>query len=138
MIEGELEPGQECVMGMDRRLRHGSKQLRNQCQGTGVQAQVYRTLKKNLYREGQRNGERSRNREKTNPDHSFPLSQLKTPFSSGLVFNLPVNDEGSRDRAVTPSRQGALLPSLPALLRWSSTAGHRARYGDISRTNKLI
>lgn len=112
--------------------------------GINARVQVYKhrsiglKKKKNLYREGQRNGERSRNREKTNPDHSFPLSQLKTPFSSGLVFNLPVNDEGSRDRAVTPSRQRALLPSLPALLRWSSTAGHRARYGDISRTNKLI
>lgn len=45
MIGGELEPEQECVMGMDRRLRLGSKPLRNQCQGTGVQAQVYKSEK---------------------------------------------------------------------------------------------
>lgn len=45
-------------MGMDRRLRPGSKPLRNQCQGTGVQAQVYRNLKKNpLKRRAERWGE---------------------------------------------------------------------------------
>lgn len=32
-------------MGMDRRLRPGSKPLRNQCQGTGVQPQVYKSKK---------------------------------------------------------------------------------------------
>lgn len=30
-------------MGMDRRLRPGSKPLRNQCGGTGVQPQVYKS-----------------------------------------------------------------------------------------------
>lgn len=63
LIEGELEPGQECVMGMDRRLRPGSKLLRNQCQGTGVRAQVYKSLKKTLKREGRdmgRGAERGR------------------------------------------------------------------------------
>lgn len=32
-------------MGMDRRLRSGSKPLRNQCRGTGVQPQVYKSKK---------------------------------------------------------------------------------------------
>lgn len=32
-------------MGMDRRLRPGSKPLRNQCRGTGVQPQVYKSKK---------------------------------------------------------------------------------------------
>lgn len=43
-------------MGMDRRLRPGSKPLRNQCQGTGVQPQVYKSKKtfKEKAREGGR------------------------------------------------------------------------------------
>lgn len=32
-------------MGMDRRLRPGSKPLRNQCRDTGVQPQVYKSKK---------------------------------------------------------------------------------------------
>lgn len=56
MIGGELEPEQECVMGMDRRLRPGSKPLRNQCRGTGVQPQVY-TYKKTFREKGRRGRE---------------------------------------------------------------------------------
>lgn len=40
-------------MGMDRRLRPGSKPLRNQCRGTGVHPQVYtseKTFKKKVAR----------------------------------------------------------------------------------------
>lgn len=43
-------------MGMDRRLRPGSKPLRNQCRGTGVQPQVYKS-KKTFKKKG---GERER------------------------------------------------------------------------------
>lgn len=60
MIGGELEPEQEYVMGMDRRLRPGSKPLRDQCQGTGVQPQVYKSKKtfKEKAREGGREVEK--------------------------------------------------------------------------------
>lgn len=95
MIGGELEPEQEYVMGMDRRLRPGSKPLRNQCQGTGVQPQVYKSKKtfKEKAREGGREVEIGG---KTNCDHSFPLSQLKTPFGLVLVFNLQKKAESGR------------------------------------------
>lgn len=56
MIGGELEPEQEYVMGMDRRLRPGSKPLRNQCRGTGVQPQVYKS-KKTFKEKGERGRE---------------------------------------------------------------------------------
>lgn len=81
-------------MGMDRRLRPGSKPLRNQCRGTGVQPQVWRRKKTfkgkgEKVREGEIGG-------KTNCDHSFPLSQLKTPFRMVLVFNLQKKAERGR------------------------------------------
>lgn len=95
MRGGELEPEQEYVMGMDRRLRPGSKPLRNQCRGTGVQPQVYKS-KKTFKEKRERARERSRNRVKTNCNHSFPLSQLKTPFRLVLVFNLQKKAERGR------------------------------------------
>lgn len=83
-------------MGMDRRLRPGSKPLRNQCQGTGVQPQVYKSKKtfKEKVRESGREVEMGVG--STNCDHSFPLSQLKTLLESVLVFNLQRKAESVR------------------------------------------
>lgn len=108
-------------MGMDRRLRPGSKPLRNQCRGTGVRPQVYKSkksFKERVGGEGER--QRSRNRGKTNRDHSFPLSQLKTPFGRLLVFNLQKKAARARLmlRAARSDHTGRLetapLPRLPA------------------------
>lgn len=50
---GELQPEQEFVMGMDRRLRPRSELLGNRCRGTGVQAQVYKGEKTFKERRGE-------------------------------------------------------------------------------------
>lgn len=144
MIGGELEPEQEYVMGMDRRLRPGSKPLRNQCRGTGVQPQVYKSKKTFKEREEERGKERSRNRGKTNCDHSFPLSQLKTPLRSVLVFNLQKESSERKtnvNRAQRSHRQDRphyCLASQHYCNGASSLHGHTGRHYDISRINKLI
>lgn len=81
-------------MGMDRRLRPGSKPLRNQCRGTGVQPQVYKSKK--TFKERRKRVREGETGQKTNCDHSFPLSQLKTPFRLVLVFNLQKKAERGR------------------------------------------
>ncbi len=43
-------------MGMDRRLRPGSKPLKNQCRSTGVQPQVYKSKKTFKETGGEREG----------------------------------------------------------------------------------
>lgn len=63
-------------MGMDRRLRPGSKPLRNQCRGIGVQPQVYKSKK--TFKERRKRVKEGETEPKTNRDHSFPLSQLNT------------------------------------------------------------
>lgn len=84
MIGEELELDQECVMGMDRRLRPGSKPLRNQCRGTDVQPQVYKSKK--TFKERRKWVSEGETGPKTNHNHPFPLSQLKTPFRLVLVL----------------------------------------------------
>lgn len=73
-----------------------------------------------------RRPQRGRATEKTNPDHSFPLSQLKTPFGSVLVFNLPVNDEGNRARGhVAKAESITAEPSSAAAVElhgWSQSS----------------
>lgn len=72
-------------MGMDRRLRLGSKPLRNQCRGTGVQPQVY-TSKKTFKKKEEGGRRRRAEGGETNYNHSFPLSQLKIAIRVGTGF----------------------------------------------------
>lgn len=72
-------------MGMDRRLRPGSKPLRNQCQGTGVQPQVYKSKK--TFKEKVRERERSKNGGGVRKVRSFiSIITIKNPVGVGTGF----------------------------------------------------
>lgn len=87
-------------MGMDRRLGPGSKPLRNQCRGAGVQAQV--SIRVRNLCEGAHN-------------HSFSLSQLQIPLELVLFFNLQKNAEREEDKCCELSTMITSQTAFPVL-----------------------